>query len=136
MPELTFTAPIRLISEANQREHWAAKHRRKRAQQNAMTLFWRTSHIVPHIPCSVTITRIGQRRLDTDNLAGACKHVQDAIAAEIGIDDGDPRINWAYAQEIARTFAVRVCVSWTADAAPVPRREHPWRGENRVIRHK
>ena len=48
----------------------------------------------------VKITRLGPRRLDDDNLAACCKYVRDAIAAKVGVDDGDARYTWVYEQRI------------------------------------
>jgi hypothetical protein len=58
----------------------------------------------------VTITRIGQRNLDTDNLAGSQKGPRDSIARWLGIDDASPMVEWRYAQERgpAKTYAVRI----------------------------
>lgn len=36
--------------------------------------------------------------LDSDNLAGGMKHLRDAIAATLGMDDGDSRLRWCYGQ--------------------------------------
>lgn len=51
-------------------------------------------------PRRVVISLIGLRRrtLDDDNHVGACKHLRDAIAASLGIDDGDKRLCWQYGQ--------------------------------------
>lgn len=38
------------------------------------------------------------RRMDDDNLAHAIKPLRDAIAIELGIDDGDSRLRWEYGQ--------------------------------------
>ena len=48
----------------------------------------------------VVVSLIGLRRrpLDDDNFVGACKHLRDAIAASLGIDDGDKRIRFQYGQ--------------------------------------
>lgn len=46
----------------------------------------------------VTLTRVGPRRLDDDNLAGSLKGVRDAIAAALGVDDRDPKVQWVYGQ--------------------------------------
>ena len=46
----------------------------------------------------VTITRIGPRKLDDDNLSGACKYVRDEIARMVGVDDGSDRYTWVYKQ--------------------------------------
>ncbi len=42
------------------------------------------------------------RQLDTDNLVGGFKPLRDAIAASLGIDDGDKRIRWEYGQAETR----------------------------------
>jgi len=51
-------------------------------------------------PRRLVVSLIGLRRrtLDDDNFNGACKHLRDAIAASLGIDDGDKRICWQYQQ--------------------------------------
>lgn len=119
---LEWTLPLRL-SSANEREHHHARARRVREQRSAALVTtvaragpaWgrvemvptpgRHVRIVPH-PCApkgllvVTITRIGPRPLDTDNLAYSAKAVRDGIADAFGIDDGDESaVMWAYSQE-------------------------------------
>jgi hypothetical protein len=97
--ELTFYVPTKLISEANQREHWAIKAKRKKAQQRAVELYWLSQRFRVAPPVVVTLTRVGVRKLDPDNLAGSFKHVQDAIAKCLGVDDGDDRkVRWVYEQ--------------------------------------
>lgn len=109
---LAFEYPLRVISEANQREHWAAKNRRKKAQQLETSVEWKKAigdrRIV--LPCVIRLTRIGCRRLDDDNLANGFKAVRDTIAREIGIDDGSELLRFEYAQEVIskREYAVRV----------------------------
>lgn len=94
--------PVRVVSEANQREHWAAKYRRKRDQQTAVrrrfdTIPERFDHWTP--PFEIKLTRLGGRSLDTDNLAGAFKHVRDELARVLGINDGNGlHATWSYAQ--------------------------------------
>lgn len=52
----------------------------------------------PSLPLIITITRVGPRELDGDNLQGACKHVRDGIADWLGVNDRDKRIQWKYEQ--------------------------------------
>jgi len=108
-PQLAFTMPVKLVSEANQREHWRTKHNRKKKQQAALQDTLVGSGAVA-LPCVVRLIRIGPRRLDSDNLAGSMKHVQDEMARYIGVDDGDERIKWEYAQVPVgkRVYQVRV----------------------------
>lgn len=99
--------PIRLVSVANCREHWSAKAKRTKAHRQAGFL------LTPkgiELPAVVTITRVGIRPLDSDNLASCAKALRDGIAQKIGIDDGDSRITWLYAQRrgAPKEFAAEV----------------------------
>jgi hypothetical protein len=53
---------------------------------------------------SVVVSLVGcrRRKLDDDNFVGACKHLRDAIAASLGLDDGDPCLRWEYSQHETR----------------------------------
>ena len=65
----------------------------------------------PSLPLIVTVTRVAPGRgLDAhDNLPGACKHVVDAVAKWLGIDDRDPRVSWRYDQKAdGRTVGVGI----------------------------
>ncbi len=79
----------------------AHKKRQKKATQMCL---WaaKVLEIVPKPPIIITITRVGPRRLDDDNLASACKYVRDAIAADVGVDDGSPLYTWQYRQHIGK----------------------------------
>jgi succinylarginine dihydrolase len=107
--EVTFTVPGPVPSAANMREHWAAKHRRVAKQRTATTLAlkvhggawlreWRVMRANEALRVRCALTRTGPRRLDDDNLRGALKAHRDAVAAEVGIDDGSARWTWEYAQ--------------------------------------
>ncbi len=114
--QLAFSMPVKVVSEANLREHWRTRHGRKKKQQEALRKAWSVAlsescqFVLWQTPCVVRLVRVGPRKLDSDNLAGSFKHVQDAIAREIGIDDGDERIKWEYAQAPVgkRAYQVRV----------------------------
>lgn len=90
---------IKTVSEANTREHWALKHRRKKAQQADFAMLWRYHKAKVTLPAVITFTRYSCNLLDADNLAGAFKHVQDQLARELGIDDGSSLVQWRYQQE-------------------------------------
>lgn len=110
--QLEFSMPVRVVSEANTRDHWTKKFKRKQRQQLETHVQWKRAARrgkVP-LPCVVRLTRIGSRRLDDDNLAGAFKACRDQIAREIGVDDGDDRIKFEYAQEAVgkRVYGVKV----------------------------
>lgn len=108
--------PIRTVSEANRREHWASRARRVKAQRAAVILGLRTIHpggkalwldTDPCAPIVVTMIRCG-RRLDDDNLRGAFKAVRDAIAEWGGLDDGSELWRWEYGQEPAGKLGERI----------------------------
>jgi hypothetical protein len=111
--KIDFQAPVKTVSEANQREHWAIKFHRKKTQQLEMLAALHNNLIGKRIefPCVVRLTRIGPKALDSDNLAGSLKHVQDSIARKLGVDDGDTeKVRWEYAQFPVRIreYAVKV----------------------------
>jgi hypothetical protein len=114
LTELEFYVPVKTVSEANQSEHWRVKYRRKKAQQKEMNAEWlravRGRKV--KLPCAVRFVRIGPRRLDTDNLAGAFKHVQDEVARMLGVDDGGGLVTWEYDQVAIgeRSYNVKVQV--------------------------
>jgi hypothetical protein len=66
------------------------------------------------LPCHIVLTRIGKKKLDSDNLPMSMKWVRDAVADQLipgllpGRADDDSRITWDYAQEIAKEYAVRI----------------------------
>ena len=103
---LEFELPIKTISEANRRYNWGKGRfihlRRHRKQREAVRLMMNThlDRVPDGRPLRITLIRIGPRRLDDDNLAGAMKHVRDGIADSLEIDDGDEtQAVWAVAQE-------------------------------------
>lgn len=112
---------MRLVSEANQREHYMAKHQRA-ARHRALgraVVEAEFRCVPPTLPCVVTITKLGAGRVDSDNLAGSAKALRDGIADVLretsGLrDDGDARVTWVVKQERAPrgTHAVRVEVTW------------------------
>lgn len=97
--EVRLTTPLQLVSEANQREHWSAKYKRKVEQQEFMALVLpMVERFIRHAVVKlIRLERFG-RKMDSDNNTASFKHVQDAIAAWLGADDGD--LEWAYAQAV------------------------------------
>ncbi len=110
---LKLELPIKTVSESNQRDHWRVKNARKTAQQEEVRIEWlkaiRRRPIYLQMPYRVRLTRLAARRLDDDNLQSAFKGIRDQIARLLGIDDGDDRISFEYAQEkLSRAYAVRI----------------------------
>lgn len=89
---LTVTIPgLRLVSEANAHEHWRKRSARAKHQHRVVAAFLGPQSRVPAphpVPLVVTITRVGARQMDSDNVVGSAKHVRDAVAAWLGRDDG------------------------------------------------
>lgn len=111
-----FEVPVKIVSEANQRCHWAVRRKRFAGQADAVQLAF-AAHCRPNVrralygsPCAITLTRIGPRRLDSDNAIGGFKSVRDTIARLLGIDDGDERLTWTYTQEKGKPkeYGIRV----------------------------
>lgn len=98
---MQYSIPIKLPSLANLRVHWRKMARLKKQQRLAVWMCMREAKFPPG-PLRVTITRIGPRKLDDDNLASACKYVRDQIANMVGVDDGDSYYEWCYRQRIGR----------------------------------
>ena len=98
---MKFHIPIKLPSLANMRLDWRKMAELKKKQKHATKLCLLAANVpIPHPPLTITITRIGPRKLDDDNLASACKYVRDQIAASVGVDDGSSQYVWRYKQKI------------------------------------
>lgn len=114
-PIVLLHLPVVVRSEANVREHWAKRHRRFQDQRFLVRCAWRNevgSHsernLRGFLPSTIVLTRLGGRRLDSDNLAGAFKAVRDELAALMEFDDGDDRVSWDYKQAKAKEQGIRV----------------------------
>ena len=97
--------PIRTVSEANQRGHWAKKARRVAGQRDAVAIFL-NGQAKPSLPCIVRLTRSGGRHLDDDNLRSALKAVRDEVAKWLNINDGGTQVKWEYSERKAKTQSV------------------------------
>lgn len=118
MTILETSVNVRTFSEANRRDHWAVKAKRAKLQRTMCRVAVNAAHKMPVKDLSIlhdmrmviTLTRIGPRRLDCDNLNSALKACRDGIADAIGINDGSSKILWEYAQEIGKPYAVMIKV--------------------------
>lgn len=113
--------PLRIVSEANGREHWRAVAKRKAFQrQTARLLMQRYLRPIPERPATITLTRIAPRTLDDDNLASGFKATRDGVADWLGIDDGSPMLTWRYAQRKgpAKHYSAEVVVEWGEACQP------------------
>lgn len=107
----TVTLPLKTVSEANGRDHWAQKARRARSQRlAARALVWQHPMTARAVEAAmsgqsgavvVTLARVAPGTLDDDNLRPALKAVRDGVADALGVDDRHPAIRWQYAQHRA-----------------------------------
>ena len=101
---VAISVPLRTGRGQNDREHWAAKARRVKAERQGM--HWGMVTAAPGrqrfgslLPCTVTLTRVAPSAgLDGDNLQGSLKACRDGVADWLGVDDRDPRVTWHYEQ--------------------------------------
>lgn len=102
------TIPIRLGRGLNDREHWRARHRRVKAEKEAV-LWMLRGQPAPSAPLVVTMTRVSPatRPMDDDGVTSSLKACRDAVAHWLGIDDGDKRVRYVCAQARG-PWAVRI----------------------------
>lgn len=107
-PRVTVVAKgLRLDLTPNARLHPQVVARRRRREHQVVTTA--LAGIAPPAgPWRVVITRVGPRAMDDDNRTSSAKGVRDAIAAWLGVDDGDDSVRWEVRGELARGYAVRV----------------------------
>jgi hypothetical protein len=99
---LKFIVPVVVVSEANQRVHWAVRHRRFKEQAAAVRATLGCEWAFPKwwndATYAITLTRLGGKIMDGDNLAGAFKAVRDELAEWLAINDGSDQATWSYQQ--------------------------------------
>lgn len=107
--------PIRLYSP-NVSEHWRVRHKRNSLHSMLVRNALKTRANALYLPCIVTLTRIGSKMLDDDNVAFCFKSVRDTVADLLipglapGQADGDPRITWRYDQRIGSPYAIEIAI--------------------------
>ena len=110
--------PMRLRSENNLHEHWRIRHKRRKVQRDA-TYLWLSRWFVvrPVLPLTITLTRVAPLQLDSDNLPGSFKAVQDGVADWLDNapgkgQDRKPGLTWRYAQRKGKVieYAVEIAI--------------------------
>ena len=112
---LVVTVPgCKVVSEANRRDHWAVKRRRARDQASLThaALIGVGSDARDRIRAApfvrVKFTRVGGKKLDSDNLVGAFKSVRDALAKWLRVDDGSDRLRFDWPVQECGETGVRI----------------------------
>ncbi len=98
---------MKLPSLANCRMHWRAMDKLKKGQKQMVGTFLLGCKL-PALPAVITLTRIGPRKLDDDNLASAFKYVRDEVARHYGVDDGSGLYAWRYEQRVEKGYSVEI----------------------------
>lgn len=112
---LEFDIPLKVISEANCREHFRVKAKRVKAQRGIVAAHCCTELWGRPKPSRVVFTRVESRDLDSDNLAGAFKAVRDEVAKCLNFDDRDKAVTWEYEQrrpEKGEARGIRIVIWW------------------------
>jgi len=65
---------------------------------------------------AVTLTRVAERELDTDNICDAFKSIRDGVSDAFGIADNDKRIAFSYAQVKGSPSRINVRIDWIEEA--------------------
>ncbi len=107
---------MELKSGPNSRGQLYTKTKRVRAERERAAILVRTMRKIPRLPATVTLTRVGRRKVDQDNLSGLFKATRDGIADVYGVDDGSDLYQWVYSQEIGGGIGIRITL--TAGVAP------------------
>lgn len=114
--KITFSLPIKTVSEMNMREHWAAKHiRLKNQKEHARWVTWHQAlkNDFPKIKkgdlVMIDLCRNGKKKLDADNLASSFKGVIDGVCAGLLIDDAN--VDMRFSQTIGnKDYSVDVTI--------------------------
>lgn len=113
--------PLKIVSEANLREHWRISYKRHKDQKNVVSFELIVRYVPRKLPVTVTLTRVSPRTLDDDNLLTSLKYIRDAIAEyfvpglQPGRADNDNRITWKYSQDKSVHKGVRLTFDYPDD---------------------
>lgn len=136
LSNLAYSVPVKTVSEANQRDHWAKKASRTKSLRQAGHLhtmaavakhFGRTASpdrvLADHDSVEILLTRVAPGQLDDDNLASSLKAFRDGVADAFQSDDKNPKISWKYAQVRGKTYSVEVTLTWHRKNPSLPQAE-------------
>jgi len=104
MPFVNLKIPLKLVTP-NKMEHWTERHKRNKKQRQVINYFLNTQEKPPFFPLEISLTRIGPREWDYDNLVFSFKNSRDTLSDWLipgkakGQADGDKRLQWLYSQE-------------------------------------
>ena len=107
---ISTTIPLKIVSVANLRMHWAAKAKLTKAHRKTAYSALSAIAAPPTPPLSVVLTRVAPKPLDGDNLQSGFKALRDGVADWLGVDDGSPLLDWQYRQRkgAPKTYSVEI----------------------------
>lgn len=106
---------LRVNTVGNNRVHW--RQEAKTAREHRLATQAACSHVSKEARerllqakrLRVKYVRIGVRKLDMTNCVGAFKHVQDQMAAWLGVDDKSEWYSWQWPDQVKdKTYGVRI----------------------------
>lgn len=96
---VTVTVGLKTKSADNGREHRMVRHKRVKRERETTAEAMLGVEVNGRVT-RMTLTRIAPLSLDTGNLPGSMKGVQDEACKQLGLDDSQRGgIDWRYAQE-------------------------------------
>lgn len=98
--ELGIFIPMRTVCELNDHTFWINRQKRAEQQRTVIAATFKGYEYLRERPSLVVVlTRYAPGTLDPqDNLPSAFKHVRDALAKRIGVDDKSNWYDWQYQQ--------------------------------------
>lgn len=116
---VSFTLPLKTLSEANLSEHWTKRAARHKEQKLMVGYAMTQVKQLVKMPCTIIMKRYGKRLLDAhDNLPISFKHVADQISKEItgdirpGRADNNPGLTFKYDQEKSKEYFIKVTIEF------------------------
>jgi hypothetical protein len=114
--------PIRLVSEANNFDHWTSKKIRK--DKIKLLIKQAMEGVKIPLPCLVKLIRIAPREYDSDNMQYNCKTLRDAIGDQIipglrmGRADANKALQFNYEQRKGPPKTYQVIIEIYLDQNP------------------
>jgi hypothetical protein len=118
MANISWSFPLRTVSEMNCSQHWGDKSARHKKQKLKVKTVLKKGIGNVTLPCHIKLTRLSAGKMDYDNLCASQKYVVDAICELLipglatGRADGDERIKVSYYQEKARKHSIKVEIEY------------------------
>jgi hypothetical protein len=104
---IRLSIPIKTTTTMNSRAHWAVKAKAAKREHTAVAAAWAKERPEIRPILRITLTRVGPRQMDSDQVVTSLKGIRDGVAKKLRIDDGSPLVDWVYRQQHGE-YEVRV----------------------------